>query len=66
MISCNGLKYKDKATKKLTFTTSDEKIKAAQLLGSDPRIMEKMARSDYLAPFDIIDINIDDCEITGF
>ncbi|KNY25983.1 tRNA dihydrouridine synthase [Pseudobacteroides cellulosolvens] len=58
MVSCNGLKYKDKATQKLLFTTPDEKIKAAQLLGSDPRIMEKMARSDYLIPFDIIDINM--------
>lgn len=58
MISCNGLKYKDKATKKLLFTTPNEKIKAAQLLGSDPRIMEKMARSNYFAGFDIIDINM--------
>lgn len=58
MVSCNGLKYKDKATQKLLFTTPDEKIKAAQLLGSDSRIMEKMARSEYLAKFDIIDINM--------
>jgi len=58
MISCNGLKYKDRATQKLLFTTPDEKIKAAQLLGSDPRIMEKMARSDFFAGFDIIDINM--------
>ncbi len=58
MVSCNGLKYKDRATKKLLFTTPDEKIKAAQLLGSDPRIMEKMARSDYFAEFDILDINM--------
>lgn len=58
MVSCNGLKYKDKATQKLLFTTQDEKIKAAQLLGSDPRVMEKMARSDYFAVFDIIDINM--------
>lgn len=58
MVNCNALKYKDKATQKLLFTTAYEKIKAAQLIGSDPRIMEKMARSDYFAEFDIIDINM--------
>ncbi|MCP4159717.1 MAG: tRNA-dihydrouridine synthase family protein [Deltaproteobacteria bacterium] len=58
MVSCNGLKYKNSATEKLLFTTSDEKIKAAQLLGCDPRVMEKMSKSDYLARFDIIDINM--------
>ncbi|MCX7746499.1 MAG: tRNA-dihydrouridine synthase family protein [Clostridia bacterium] len=58
MVSCNALKYKDKATQKLLFTTPDEKIKAAQLLGSDPRIMEKVAKSDYFAEFDILDINM--------
>lgn len=58
MVSCNALKYKDIATEALLFTTPFEKIKAAQLLGSDPNIMEKMARSDYFAEFDIIDINM--------
>lgn len=58
MVSCNALKYKDRATQKLLFTTPDEKIKAAQLLGSDPRIMERMARSDYFAEYDILDINM--------
>jgi nifR3 family TIM-barrel protein len=58
MVNCNSLKYKDKATQKLLFTTSEEKIKAVQLVGSDPRIMEKMARSDCLEGFDIIDINM--------
>lgn len=58
MVNCNALKYKDKATQKLLFTTSNEKIKAAQLIGADPRLMEKMARSDNFAEFDIIDINM--------
>lgn len=58
MVSCNALKYKDKATQKLLFTTPDEKIKAAQLLGSDPRIIEKIAKSDYFTDIDIIDINM--------
>ena len=58
MVSCNALKYKDRATRNLLFTTTDETIKAAQLLGGDPRIMEQAACSEYLAPFDIIDINM--------
>jgi len=58
MVGCNSLKYKDKATMKLLFTTTDEKIKAVQLLGSDSRTMENMAKSDFLLPFDIIDINM--------
>lgn len=58
MVSCNALKYEDKATERLLFTTPEEKIKAAQILGSDARIMEKMVRSEYFSSFDIIDINM--------
>jgi len=58
MVSCNALKYKDTATTNLLFTTSDEKIKATQLIGSDERVMGKMATSEYLAPFDIVDVNM--------
>lgn len=58
MVSCNGLKYKDKATQKLLFTTSAEQIKAAQILGGNIGIMERMAGSGYFEPFDIIDINM--------
>lgn len=58
MVSCNGLKYKDRATQKLLFTTSDEKMKAVQLLGANPGLMERAAKSEILNPFDIIDINM--------
>lgn len=58
MVSANALKYKDKATARLLFTTPDEWIKAVQLLGSDPAVMERAACSDTLAGFDIIDINM--------
>lgn len=58
MVSSNALKYQDAATGVLLFTTPEEQPKAAQLLGSDPRIMERMAMSDYFAAFDIIDINM--------
>lgn len=58
MASANALKFKDRATQKLLFTTAREKIKAVQLLGGDPRVMERMSCSEVLADFDIIDINM--------
>ncbi len=58
MVSANALKYKDRATKLLLFTTEKEKIKAVQLLGGNPAVMEQMAGSELLQKFDIIDINM--------
>lgn len=58
MVSANALKYKDRATRRLLFTTDKEKIKAVQLLGGDPAVMEKAACSEALQPFDLIDINM--------
>jgi len=58
MVSSNGLKYKDKATSALLFTTEEESPKAAQILGSDFRVMSEMCRSKILEEYDIIDINM--------
>lgn len=58
MVSANALKYQDLATKRLLFTTGEEKIKAVQLLGGNPAVMEQMAGSRLLQDFDIIDINM--------
>lgn len=58
MVSANALKYQDKATKQLLFTTKKETIKAVQLLGGIPTIMEQMACSELLKGFDVIDINM--------
>ena len=58
MVSANGLKYRDSATKRLLITTEEEKIKAVQLLGGNPAVMEKMACSELLEAFDVIDINM--------
>ncbi len=58
MVSANALKYKDRATKTLLFTTEKESIKAVQLLGGNPAVMEQMAGSELLKEFDIIDINM--------
>ncbi len=58
MVSANALKYEDKATKRLLLTTENEKIKAVQLLGGIPAVMEQMACSELLGAFDIVDINM--------
>lgn len=58
MVSANALKYQDRANKLLLFTTKDEPIKAVQLLGGSPAIMEEMAKSSLLEGFDLIDINM--------
>ena len=58
MISANGLKYADKATRRLLFTTEKEPVKAVQLLGGDPAVVTRMACSNLLKDFDIIDINM--------
>ena len=58
MSSANALKYQDRATRRLLFTTADEQPKAVQLLGGIPAVMEQMACSELLADFDIIDINM--------
>lgn len=58
MVSANGLKYQDQATKRLLITTEAEKIKAVQLLGGNPAVMERMACSELLEAFDIIDVNM--------
>ena len=58
MSSANALKYSDKATRRLLFTTREEPVKAVQLLGGDPAVMAQMACSELLKDFDIIDINM--------
>lgn len=58
MSSANALKYQDRATRRLLFTTKEEPIRAVQLLGGIPAVMEKMACSELLEEFDVIDINM--------
>lgn len=58
MSSANALKYQDRATRRLLFTTAEEPVKAVQLLGGIPAVMERMACGELLAGFDIIDINM--------
>ena len=58
MTSANGLKYQDRANCRLLLTTEKEKIKAVQLLGGNPAIMEHTACSELLKDYHIIDINM--------
>lgn len=58
MAGANSLQYRDRATRQLLISGPGEPLKAAQLLGADPRVMEKMACSEYFASFDILDINM--------
>ncbi len=58
MCSANALKYEDRATNRLLVTTADEPVRAVQLLGGNPAVMERMAESAFLQDFDIIDINM--------
>lgn len=58
MASANALKYSDRATRRLLYTTREEPVRAVQLLGGDPAVMTRMACSEGLKDFDIIDINM--------
>ena len=58
MVSSDALKYNDRATAKLLYTDDRERIKCVQLLGSVPTVFERAAKSELLAKFDIIDINM--------
>ncbi len=58
MVSANGLKYNDKATAKLLYTTGSETKKAVQLLGSVPSAFEYACKGKYTEEYDMIDINM--------
>jgi len=58
MVSANGLKYNDNATRRLLFTNESEYPKAVQLLGSESSIFEYACKTEYIRNFDIIDINM--------
>lgn len=58
MVSAKAFFYDNKKTLDLLKTAPNEKIKIAQIFGSDPEIMAKMCASLALEPFDIIDINM--------
>ena len=59
MVSAKGLYYNSEKTKELLeIPAGFEGIKACQIFGNDPEIMEKASKSEALSPFDLIDINM--------
>lgn len=58
MVSAKGLFYRSEKTKVLLETHEKEKIKAAQIFGSEAEIMSEVIGYDILKKFDIIDINM--------
>lgn len=58
MISAKALHYKNEKTEDLLKIAPNEEIKIVQLFGHEPDIMAEICASDYVKPFDIIDINM--------
>ena len=58
MVSCKGLMYNNENTSVLLTVSEKEKVKAVQIFGNDADIMRSACESKYLAPFDIVDINM--------
>ena len=59
MVSAKGLCYDSEKTRDLLLnTTGYGGIKACQLFGSEPEYMERAVKSEAVAPFGIIDINM--------
>ena len=59
MVSAKGLIYGSEKTKDLlAIARGFSGVKACQLFGSDPDVMERAAKSEAIAPFDLIDINM--------
>ena len=58
MVSAKGLRFGSENTRALLHTGDAEKLKAAQLFGSDPQILREACESEALAPFPIVDINM--------
>lgn len=58
MVSAKAMLYDSEKTKDLLFTEADEKIKAVQIFGHEPLVMQKACQNPLLEKFDIIDINM--------
>lgn len=58
MVSAKGLHYGSENTAKLLLTGEEEKIKAVQLFGHEPEILQEACESEALADFDVVDLNM--------
>ena len=59
MVSAKGLKYGSENTQELLYTDENEGLTAAQIFGSEPDTMRVACEHEKLAPFPIVDINMD-------
>ncbi|WDV45501.1 tRNA dihydrouridine synthase DusB [Clostridiaceae bacterium M8S5] len=60
MVSCKGMYYNDKKTEELLITNDKERPIAAQIFGSDPKIMSEIVytKLNKREDIDIIDVNM--------
>lgn len=58
MVSAKGLIYNNENTKALLYTTDYDYIKAVQLFGFEPDVMQSACECEALKDFDIVDINM--------
>jgi len=63
MVSAKGLMYKNENTACLLEKSPDENLTIAQLFGSEPDVMRAACESEFLAGYDVIDINMG-CPVT--
>lgn len=58
LVSAKGLMYGGEGSKELLYSSGDENKTAAQIFGSDAYFMRSVCESEWLKPFQIIDINM--------
>ena len=58
MVSAKGLKYKSENTRELLAKDKNEGFTAVQLFGREPDILRWACESEYLAAYDVVDINM--------
>ncbi|MBQ3116126.1 MAG: tRNA-dihydrouridine synthase family protein [Clostridia bacterium] len=58
LVSAKGLYYGAEGSKELLYSKGNEKQTAVQIFGSDPYFMRWACESEYLKPFDVVDINM--------
>lgn len=58
MVSAKAMLFDSEKTKDLLITEDEEKIKAVQIFGHEPLVMQKACQNPLLDKFDIIDINM--------
>ena len=60
LVSAKGLMFESVGSKELLFCGEEIENTAVQIFGSEPEYMRLACESEYLAPFKIIDINMDE------